>query len=289
MLKRFAVAVFAVCLSTAAFGQGGLTPGPGFFGNADLNLNHGWTLQARPIPTLGFAVPTYQSLEQPQGAFNGIALDLQPKGFPAIEFVGNGFTWFDACSADVMRDNTRPLTCGRVASATINGLIGGYSGAFAFNTAPAGWYCLLNGTTYKWCLDPTGNFLPFVDNLYSIGNAGARATAVFAVNGAIQTSDEREKKEIQPTKLGLDFINRLRPATYAWRAGPDTMTRHQGVIAQNVLAAAGGEPNGVSDDGHRLSLNYSELIGPLIRSVQELSARLNAVCDAMTPRPATCP
>lgn len=155
---------------------------------------------------------------------------------------------------------------------TINGAPAGYAGTMTFNGAPSGNFWLVTGTQPRWGVAFNGNFLPFADNRYSLGTSSFRATAVYAVNGTIQTSDEREKIDIEPTELGLEYILSLNPVTYRWKNDPDG-PMHQGVIAQNVLAAAKGEPCGVSGD-ECLSLNYSELIGPLIRAVQQLAARV---------------
>lgn len=61
--------------------------------------------------------------------------------------------------------------------------------------------------------------IPAVDNFYTLGNSGLRWSSVWAANGTIQTSDAREKTDVRPTPLGLDFIERLRPVAYRWRVG----------------------------------------------------------------------
>ncbi len=60
---------------------------------------------------------------------------------------------------------------------------------------------------------------PALDNSYGSGTAGLRWSSVWAANGTIQTSDAREKVDVQPTPLGLGFIERLRPVAYRWRVG----------------------------------------------------------------------
>lgn len=237
-----------------------------------------WRLRARLLATLSFPVPTFQ----PTAAGVPIGVDIQPLGPSPTESPGNGWSWVDCCNADVMLDNTAPVTCGRIGVMTVNGAPAGYAGTLTFNGAPAGNFWLVTGTLPRWGAAFNGNFLPYADNAYSIGLLSNRATAVYSVNGVLQTSDEREKTDIEPTKLGLDFINSLAPVSYRWREGEDK-SAHQGVIAQNVLAAAEGEPCGVSG-GDRLSLNYSELIGPLIRAVQELSAEVRHLRGSVEPR-----
>jgi hypothetical protein len=227
---------------------------------------HGWFMRARLLTDLSFPVPTLQ----PQTMGVPVALDLQPRGPNPIESGGNGWSWVDCCNADVMFNNDTPVTCGRLGIKTINGAPAGYVGTVTYNGAPAGNFWIETGTQLRWGVAYNGNFLPYTDNAYSLGVPANRATAVYATNGTIQTSDEREKADIKATKLGLDFIKSIVPVSYRWKDGEE---HHQGVIAQNVQAAANGEACGVSGDD-RLSLNYSELIGPLIKAVQELSEKV---------------
>ena len=65
---------------------------------------------------------------------------------------------------------------------------------------------------------------PTVDNSRALGLSNYRYTAVWAVNGTIQTSDEREKTEIATSDLGLDFITKLRPVSYKWKVGQNIET-----------------------------------------------------------------
>jgi len=121
------------------------------------------------------------------------------------------------------------------------------------------------------------------------------------VYGTVQNrSDERDKADIVDTDLGLDFINLLRPVCWKWdfrsdylnidkRTGivPLVGTRkrtrpHYGLVGQevkSVLDSIGKDFGGYQDhsiDGGKdvLSLGYDEFICPLIKAVQELSARV---------------
>jgi hypothetical protein len=167
----------------------------------------------------------------------------------------------------------------------------------------------------------TGNFVPETDNAYSLGQSGQRWSAVWAANGTIQTSDWRDKTNIQPATLGLGFINALKPVSFNWKTGRKEIVRqdyvdadgnvvhpddpnfadavpgpiitqdvpgsrtHWGLIAQEVHAACGAA--GVDFGGWVLSdttdpdspqaLRYDQFIAPLIKAVQELSARVEAL------------
>ena len=114
-----------------------------------------------------------------------------------------------------------------------------------------------------------------------------------------QTSDERVKRDIQPTALGLDFIDKLSPVRYR-RVNPadypeplldskfkgddpaprppDDDTAYDGLIAQEVEAAI--KDLGVEWSGHdvdaatgKQGLQYGLLVVPLINAVKELKAK----------------
>ena len=134
---------------------------------------------------------------------------------------------------------------------------------------------------------------PATDNAMTLGASGARWSAVWAATGTIQTSDIRQKTDIAPSDLGLDFILALEPVSYRWIVGgiedhferPGRRT-HYGLIAQQVktaLDAAGcadfagyvqADPNQPDSD---LGLRYDAFIAPLIAAVQELAGRVQAL------------
>jgi len=133
---------------------------------------------------------------------------------------------------------------------------------------------------------------------------------IYTHDGGVHSSDERMKESINPSALGLDFINALTPVSYKWRdtervipatvdidnKGVETTieekiektehTRtHYGLIAQDVLsvlddAGVGAEGfGGYCYTGKRdqHGLRYNEFISPLIKAVQELSAQVKAL------------
>ena len=118
-------------------------------------------------------------------------------------------------------------------------------------------------------------------------------------------SDERRKKEIQDSTVGLSYINDLRPVTYNWRAPselpndfegydaadttPQSTEKQIGLIAQEVKAAndahsldfnlAWEKPDGyeeINENGVQ-AITYENLVMPLINAVQELSAKNDAL------------
>ena len=137
--------------------------------------------------------------------------------------------------------------------------------------------------------------IPNVDLGASLGLSNYRWTVVYAQNGTIQTSDANLKTNVEPTPLGLDFINRLNPIRYKWAEVKDqdgktiqsAGTRyHYGLIAQEVKTvlddikvttqdAAFFTDSSVTEDPTkpaRYGLNYTELICPIIKSIKELKA-----------------
>ena len=76
-------------------------------------------------------------------------------------------------------------------------------------------------------IDSVGNFKPGTDNGYSMGASGRRWTAIHATNGTIQTSDQRDKTEIETSVLGTDFIKSLRPVSYKWKVGQNIVSKDE--------------------------------------------------------------
>ena len=104
-------------------------------------------------------------------------------------------------------------------------------------------------------------------------------------------SDSRLKAAVSPTLIGLDFINKLRPVSFSWKEDNSQRVQY-GVIAQEVEAALGADAEKygiVFRDGEKYSgtdsndttdvrrVDYYQLISPVIRSIQELSSRVNAL------------
>lgn len=126
-------------------------------------------------------------------------------------------------------------------------------------------------------------FEPATDNQVGLGRSGVRFTDVWSVDGTINTSDARDKQDVEPTALGLDFINDLRPVSYRWKEGVGTHRTRHGFIAQEIkeqLDEMGlGEDDfaGYVDGGVRLGLQYSEFIAPMVKAIQQLTARIEAL------------
>jgi len=178
------------------------------------------------------------------------------------------------------------------------------TGALSITTVEAGFIKLSTSNIERLRITPAGTTQPGADNAYTLGANGVRWSAVWAANGTIQTSDEREKNTITESVLGLDFLKALRPVSYKWNVGGNTITTetdedgnttqvvtpqpgtrtHFGLIAQEVKAAI---PDGVDFGGWVLTdknnpdsqqaLRYDQFIAPLIQAVKELSQKVQAL------------
>ena len=140
---------------------------------------------------------------------------------------------------------------------------------------------------------------------------GNEDTNVYVYGTVQNRSDARDKAEVRDTVLGLDFINALRPVDYKLDMREDyrvelgenptkeqieanklaniqadgTHTRnryHHGVIAQEVKTVidtlgidfGGFQDHSINGGDDVMSIGYDEFIAPLIKAVQELSARV---------------
>ena len=145
----------------------------------------------------------------------------------------------------------------------------------------------------EYVMSPT-SFYPYNDNHQDCGASSYRWDDIRATNGSIVTSDQRDKTDITDIDFGLSFIDKLRPVTYKWhdRSGYEGSRTHMGFIAQEVESVLGDKASGralwvhdeagtdVDAEGNivhtvdRQGLRYTELIAPLIKSVQELSKKV---------------
>lgn len=139
---------------------------------------------------------------------------------------------------------------------------------------------------------------------------GDTTTTTYAY-GAIQNrSDIRDKTDIRDTKLGLDFILKLRPVDFRWDMRDDYLTiynqkdvdgnvttklirnkkdgskkrkrYHHGLIAQEIKKVAeimnidfGGLQDHSKNGGADVfSVGYEEFIAPMIKAIQELNSEI---------------
>ena len=136
----------------------------------------------------------------------------------------------------------------------------------------------------------TGQFGPLQNDANDLGSSNFRFDDVFATNGTISTSDQNLKNTIATSDLGLDFINRLNPVSYKFNGKTRT---HYGLIAQEIETVLGAiskpatdfagfckdekDEDGVDLETPLYGLRYIEFIAPMIKALQELSAKVTAL------------
>lgn len=157
------------------------------------------------------------------------------------------------------------------------------------------------GTNLLFFREKSGSYRtilrPQTDNGAFLGTAAYKWDTVYAGNGVNTGSDRKLKESIADfdTDKAQAFINALQPVTYKLKNG--TGRTHMGLIAQDVVAAAKNtvgdiaackaavidgkaeeyfDPN-VADDKLMWSLNYSELIAPLLAVVQDQEKRIQTL------------
>jgi len=100
-----------------------------------------------------------------------------------------------------------------------------------------------------------------------LGNSFTRWSTVYAVNGTINTSDLRLKKNVVDINYGLEHILKLRPVNYEWKDNSSGVKL--GMIAQEVSKIIPEVVHIGKDIDHTYGINYSELIPVLVKAIQE--------------------
>lgn len=142
-----------------------------------------------------------------------------------------------------------------------------------------------NNTAIGYTSGPTGDYsytTSLGSNAHPQGNhqvqVGGADDTVYAHKSLQVRSDKRLKKEVKDTIMGLDYITKLRPVDFKYN-NSNSNRFHHGLIAQEVEEipdyAFGGVDNPKYTGGDDVyNLSYEEFIAPLIKSVQELTQRV---------------
>lgn len=121
---------------------------------------------------------------------------------------------------------------------------------------------------------------PDSDGSFNLGNSSFRWNAVWSQDGTINTSDRREKENIQDLNYGLKEVLRLDPVRFQWKNNPQQGEK-LGLIAQDLFkvipeVVKTHEFVSINEEGtlqkkelDRLGVYYSDLIPVLIKAVQE--------------------
>lgn len=172
-----------------------------------------------------------------------------------------------------------------------------------YNTS-VGYSALTGVSTYNNCTGLGYQATTTGDNQVQLGNS----STVTYVYGTVQNrSDMRDKVDIRDTVLGLEFVNKLRPVDFKWdyredyreyvkntdgiltelehpKDGSKKRNRyHHGLIAQEVKSVidetgidfGGYQDHSINGGKDILSIGYDELMAPMIKAIQELTAKVN--------------
>lgn len=149
-----------------------------------------------------------------------------------------------------------------------------------------------NNTALGYTSGPVGDYsntTSIGSNAHAHGNdqvqLGSADSTVYAHKEIQQRSDRRDKNSIRETHLGLDFIQNLKPVDYKYN-NSNSDRYHHGFIAQDLesLTKKGYEFGGIDNPKYKggedvYSVGYTEIIAPLVKSVQELSEENKALRD----------
>jgi hypothetical protein len=180
---------------------------------------------------------------------------------------------------------------------------GGASNTYIGNTIRSS-----SGTNVLNLGSGTGNSSATYSNVTNIGN-GATASSTSASNtitlgdsnitalrcqvtSITSLSDQRDKKEIEPLEVGLDFVNKLKPVSFQWNMRPKLDEEGNvisvgkvdipdiGFIAQDMVKVE-DELNfadylqlSYRDNPEALEVSQGRLIPILVKAIQDLSAKI---------------
>jgi len=130
-------------------------------------------------------------------------------------------------------------------------------------------------------------------NSITLGNANITSLRC-AVTSITSISDKRDKKNIEPLEVGLDFVNGLKPVTFDWNMRPTLDADGNeiagkvdmpdaGFIAQDFVAAedaiglADHLQLSFRDNPDKLEISQGRLIPILVKAIQDLSAKVEAL------------
>ena len=246
-------------------------------------------------------------------AVGAFALTTDTKGSKSVA-IGHSALEAQNFTSSANSDNTAVGdNCGKaVTTGTQNTLVGSAAGQTiqggGANTVVG--YNVQTGTAARVRSVLIGsNFNASGDNAVRIGTSNG--TATLALDGSdtswAAASDERLKKDVTDSTVGLSFINALRPVTFKWNAKnaiANTLPQydadssdpvygegkaHHGFIAQEVKAVIDANSDVV--DGHNLwnqdpdgtqQVAPSALVPMLVKAMQEQSALITALTARIT-------
>lgn len=188
------------------------------------------------------------------------------------------FLFPPAYAVDPNLANRFAINCGGGTTTGMNFQCGASNDFHWYGSAATDLFAKLSGT----------QLIPGVDNTSDLGNGSFRWKEVFAANGTINTSDERQKVEISPLPYGLNMIEQLNPSIFRMKDGKRW---HWGLVAQSVKNALDHFKTDCSvyvdpavedpESTGPLGLRYDQFIAICIKAIQELHAEVKALKGAV--------
>jgi len=205
---------------------------------------------------------------------------------------GNENTFFGYGAGSSLTTGTNNTFIGRNTGTVTDPCISNGSCIYIGNNASGN-----NGASFEFVLG--SGRIGLGANTFTFGKDSNAVYNVFTSNASwTRTSDLHKKTNIEPTDIGLSFINELQPVTFNWRPNNEFPKHYRdysesenhmetdinlyGMIAQDVekaLKKVGHENFGgwkKQEDGSQ-SLSQEMFIHPLINAVKELSEK----CDSL--------
>lgn len=137
-------------------------------------------------------------------------------------------------------------------------------------------------------ISANSTFVPSTDNLRDLGTSLLRWNEVWAVDGTINTSDLRDKKNVEDLRYGLKEIMQLRPVKFQWNSATASVSGDKfGVIAQEIQKVLPqvvrdyeykvNEETGTREKvpSARMGVMYADIIPVLIKGMQEQQKIIN--------------
>ncbi|MBL7669186.1 MAG: tail fiber domain-containing protein [Bdellovibrionaceae bacterium] len=262
---------------------------PSYFGG---NVGIGTTTPTSPGHVYGVNAGT--GIFQVESSTSGVVFKAGSSTGAMVQMVGGGGTVSVAGGPATARLNVGSLTSSSIPLA-INGIIGQTGDIFRVDkdTGTTGLALIVKAdgnigmgtTTPTSKLQVAGDITPGTTASTDLGSSALRWNNIYLSNAPDVSSDERLKKEVKTSDLGLYFINSLRPVSWIWKDERQGTAQHYGVIAQEtesaLIKAKGQDSSNVivshNKETDSYSVRYTELISPLIKAIQELYNELLSV------------
>jgi hypothetical protein len=191
--------------------------------------------------------------------------------------------WSSYCAAASHSHSYLPLAGG-----TLTGTL--YGTLLGTSSSPFSW--LYTNGLRVYGTATMQSIIPETNGTYSLGNTTNRWSSVWCSTGTFN-SDYRLKHDIAPIDKGIDFILNLEPVQFKFNDG-SSERNHYGFIAQDVKKAANAAGIGdcavyvdpevkpdwdtsdeeLNNQEHHWALRYTEIIAPLVQTVQHLHKRI---------------